>query len=49
VNALMMALTFALMVVATLLIIRHDRAERDRLNDEAMHRRALRAELNRHG
>lgn len=38
-----------LMVTAAVLMIRHDRAERDRLADEHLHDRALLAELDRYG
>lgn len=43
------ATTLLAMVCAVVLIIRHDRAERDRLADEHAHDRALLAELDRYG
>lgn len=36
-------------VVVAVAMIRYDRAERDRLADERLHDRALRAELDRYG
>ena len=37
------------MVLAAAAVIRHDRAERDRIADEHAHDRALLAELDRYG
>lgn len=42
------AATLLGMVTAAVLMIRHDRAERDRLADEHIHDRALLAELDRY-
>jgi hypothetical protein len=42
------AATLLAMVIAAVLMIRHDRAERDRLADEYLHDRALLAELDRY-
>lgn len=42
------AATLLGMVMAVVLLIRHDRAERDRLTDEHLHDRALLAELDRY-
>jgi hypothetical protein len=41
------AATLLAMVVAAVMMIRHDRAERDRIADEHLHDRALLAELDR--
>jgi uncharacterized membrane protein len=42
-----LAATLLAMIGATVLMIRHDRAERDQLADERLHDRALLAELDR--